>query len=767
MSFAIPAGPLDAALAQFGQAANVSVAADPRLTEGLHSPGLHGRYTVLHGLDALLAGTNLQSQATANGFMLRRAASSPDQLSPVIVTAAIDATSEGAGSYAATAATIGKRPRSLREIPQSVSVITRQQLDDQNLTTVHDALSKATGVTATTQGDGTSVFYGRGYAMEAQFDGVPTGFSALNGYSQLDMAVYDRLEVLRGPSGLLQGAGEPGGVVNFVRKRPLPEYQVAGSVSAGSWNNYHADLDVTGPMNHSGSVRGRAVLAAEHREFFYDTGKHRQVTGYAVMDADLTPSTTLTLSGALQRNKLSGRNNGLPTYADGSFLDVPRSTSVGARWNTREYPISEAGAELRQDLGAEWSMQSSFRYRRSGLDGNYLKTASGVDPVTHLVDFTGRRQDWQSVSRDFDINVGGPVELFGRRHELLVGFNRSYFHTEGASSSLSMPGLDLSSPELDRLALPPISSPGFGEQEVQSGFYGTARLKLADPLTLVLGGRLSKFFSRATTDDDREWAYYGQESGEFTPFGGVVWDIDRTFTLYGSYADIFKPQSAIDVSGRTLEPRVGWQGEVGVKMALVEDRLHASLAAFRIRDENRAITDPDPSHVCETWNGACSVAAGLVQSQGWEFEVSGRPLPNWDLIAGYTFNDTKYLRDSAGGNAGRPFLSTAPRHLFKLWSVYRFDGNDLGGALQGWSLGGGLNAQSAITAGTQDAQVRQGGFYTVAAQVGYRHDRNLTVTLTANNLFDRRYYERVNGVADYNFIGAPRNLMLTVRMDYR
>ncbi|MFY0477196.1 TonB-dependent siderophore receptor [Achromobacter marplatensis] len=766
MAFAIPPGPLDTALGQFGHAAKVSVAADPRLTEGLQSPGLQGSYPIAIGLARLLEGTGLEPVAQGGGYTLRRVAGTTAILEAVTVTGRLDATSEGQDSYAAQAATIGKRPQALREIPQSVSVITRQQIEDQNLTTVHDALNKATGVTASTQGDGTSIFYSRGYALEAQYDGVPTGFSSLNGYSQLDMAVYDRLEVLRGPSGLLQGAGDPGGSVNFVRKRPLREFQVTGSMSAGSWDNYHTDLDITGPLNDSGSIRGRTVLAAEDRGYFYDTGKNKQVTAYAVLDLDLTSSTTLSLSGALQRNKLSGRANGLPTYADGSFLDVPRSTSVGERWQTREYPITEGGVELKQELANEWSVNTSFRYRRTNLKSNYLYTTSAVDPLTNLVDFTGRRTDWPAINRDFDINVGGPVNLFGLRHEFLLGYNRSFFEMQGDYSSSSFPGRDVLSPGLGDVKLES-PSPSFLEQEIQSGVYGTARLKLAEPLTLVLGGRITEYEHRSrSADGSGAWTYYGKESGKFTPFGGLVWDVNQTVTLYGSYASIFKPQSAIDVSGNALKPRVGWQAEAGMKLALIEDRLHANLAVFRIRDQNRAITDPDPSHVCNTWNGACSVAAGLVQSQGWEFEISGKPLPNWDIIAGYTFNDTKYLKDSVGGNQGRPFLSTAPRHLFKLWSIYRLDSSDLGGVLDGWSVGAGVNAQSATSAGSDDARVRQGGFYTVSAQIGYRVNRDVSLTLTGNNLFDRHYYERVDGVSGYNFIGAPRNVMLTLRATY-
>ncbi|TDS85023.1 TonB-dependent siderophore receptor [Comamonas sp. JUb58] len=773
--YELAAGPLGRTVSEVAAAAGIALSFDPALTQGQHSPALSGSFTPQMALQRLLAGSGLvMVQTSAGRYTLQQrpvpAAATVEgetTLSEVRVQAQAvrDAATEGSGSYAAQGITLGKTVQGLRETAQSISVVTRQRMEDQNLTTVEDALRSVTGISAVSQGEGTAVFYSRGYTMNAQYDGVPAGRQIINGYKQLDTAVYDRIEVLRGPAGLLQGSGEPGGTVNLVRKGPLDQLQASVMLSAGSWNNHRSELDITGPLNEVGSLRGRMVLAAEDRDFHYRSAHNRQQLAYGTLDWDLTPSTMLSLTATHQKSKLTGRSAGLPTYADGSFLDVSRSASVGADWQRWEYPITELAAELTHKLGDDWRAKVSLRKRRTNFDSAYLESTAPLDPVSQTTDFSGRKTNWPVENQDIDMNISGPFELLGRQHRLTLGFNRSKVDIQGGYAWSYFSGMDLFNPSIAASDLAE-GKPTFAERETQSGVYGSLQLKLADPLTLVVGGRMSRFLIDSQSIGDTSWSDYSKAHNEFTPYGGLIWDINDQVSAYMSYADIFVPQGDKDVNGQRLQPRVGWQTEAGIKAELMDRKLQASLAVFRMRDKNRSVTDPDGSHVCDTWNGACYVAAGLVQSQGIEGEINGKLASNWNLSAGYTYNTTKYLKDGNASNVGQPLLTYIPKHIFRLSTQYAFAPQDFGGLLQGWSVGGGISAQSRMYTQSSGVDIRQGGFATANLRVGYRFNRHLSAALSLNNLFDRRYVETLGTTASRNYFGTPRNVSLVLRASY-
>ena len=153
---------------------------------------------------------------------------------------------------------------------------------------VEDALRQTTGVSAMAYGDGTAYFTARGYEADVQFDGIPAN-GALQYLPQFDLALYDRVEVLRGPAGLLQGFGSPAGTVNLVRKRPQDAFSLTGAVMAGSWNNYRTELDATGPITEDGRVRARAGFAAQDRDYFFDKANTRQGLVYCLLYTSPSP----------------------------------------------------------------------------------------------------------------------------------------------------------------------------------------------------------------------------------------------------------------------------------------------------------------------------------------------------------------------------------------------------------------------------------------------------------------------------------------------
>lgn len=761
-SFNIPAQSLAPALTMFGDQADMQVTADTALLEGLQGQPVVGDFGTLEALSRLLSGTGLSWRSIGpRSVALVRAPHAADgaiQLGPVKVQGDNGAqgyapprtdlaATDGLRGYAASAATVaGKGAQSLRDIPQSVSVITRQLMNDHNMVSLEDALRQTTGVTSVPYGDGSAYFQTRGYGSEVQFDGIPAN-NGLQYLSQFDLGMYDRVEVLRGPAGLLQGSGSPAGTVNLVRKRPHDSFGWAGSLMGGSWNNLHADLDVTGPLNASGTIRARGVISGQDRDFFFDKAHEKHVLVYGIVEADLDPDTTLTLSGAFEDQTVGPFDYGQSTYSNGKILGASRSAFFGVPWAKGPTHSREAYASLDHRFGGDWAAKVSVDYRRQRLTGKYGYIDGFVDPADNTADYALQSQyvlnEWLGV----DANVSGSVTLFGRAHSLLFGANYAWRNNADHSGYTGLSGVDvfnINIPEQDI----PFDSGGNTRTE-QFGLYGQGRFSLADPLTLVLGGRITDYRSKSRSGYPvlGDFTKDPNVTGKFTPYAGLVYDVTSSFTLYGSYVDIFIPQTNRTFTETSLKPRTGRQVELGAKAALLDGRLNATLAAFDIRDRNRAYEDPEhPTYY---------IAVGKVRSRGVEAEVSGEPLPGWNLLAGYTYLRTKFLKDT--NNEGALFDSEEPRHTFKLWNTYRFQPLDM----PGFQIGGGIRVMSKTTRGGP----YQPAYAVVDGQIGYRIDRDWSVTATVNNLFDKRYFARVPFYY-FGIYGEPRSVTVALRKNF-
>ncbi|WP_406626313.1 TonB-dependent siderophore receptor [Acidovorax sp. SDU_ACID1] len=662
-----------------------------------------------------------------------------------------DALSDG---YTSPVAVGGKEPLPVRQIPQSVSVITEQRIRDQNLSTVQEALNQANGVTVIANDSTQSQMRSRGYSLGVSYDGVPA-YSALSGYQQFDLDLYERVEVLRGPAGIFSGSGDPGGVVNLVRKRAKPQFGISASASAGSWNNYRSNLDVTGPLNEDKSLRGRAVFSVQDRDYFYDKTHTRRWLAYGTLEWDIARATTLSFSAAIQDDNTRASSFGLPAWTTGGLINAPRSTNTIADWTRYAWQTQEYTAELERRLDSGWLFKGKLSHRPQDFYFKDGYPSSGVDPTTGTLTYARRVRDYTYERNAVDLYATGPVVLFGRRHTLLAGYNRenlsSVYAGVNATAVTGVPfGQSSLVPDFD-LAY----NLGGDTRTSQSGFYGQARLSIADPLIVVLGGRVSDFNVKSRSiapATPTNWTQGAKANGEFTPYGAVLYDFAPNWTAYSSYSDIFLPQTQQRVDGSTLDPRSGRQIEVGAKAEFLEGRLQASAAYFQLRDRNRSYADPV--------NTGYYLNAGEVESKGWEIEVTGRPAPGYEIQAGYARLDTVYLRDR--NNAGLPFTTWDPRHTLKLWGVRRFGD----GLLRGLSLGLGANVVSESASGTGSSAVRrQGGYAVVNAMASYRITPKVTLSLHLNNLTDRTYYTRLGGTNTYNTYGEPRNVSLALRAD--
>lgn len=760
----IPGGALSQVLNRFSAESGIYLVGAGNLVQGKQSPGLRGRYGVQQGLDALLAGTSLAAYRQADGsYELRPVPQGRDaaMLAPVQVSAqrSRDGLTEGTASYTTGSASTATRLNlSPRETPQSVSVMTRQQIEDQGAQSVEDVALQVTGLTLTRGAPERTQMRSRGFNISTiMVDGVPMNLdSDMTGFTTL--AMYDHVEVLRGAAGLLQGTGNPSGTLNLIRKRPTAHTQVSLTGSVGRWDNYRSELDAGGALNEAGTLRGRTVLAWQDTGSFRDRYDNDRRLFYATLEADLTPDTTLSVGGSYNREVNNGSAwYGVPTYSDGSFLPISRSanyTPSWAHWNKRNLRVF---ADLEHRWQNGWKAVLSAQASNADMTALYSNTARVAGSEDLRMSFVGD-SDYAERMRGVDVHASGPFMLLGRSHELLVGatYRKYHLHSTGKSATGYDFVFDPTQPWLVEAAPYPTLGPSWGNQHdrtKQYGSYVTTRLNLADPLKLILGARLDWY--------DYEGSYDDSGSGysvdrKFTPYAGLVFDLDDTYSLYGSWTRIFQPQSSKDRGGALLPPVTGTNYEVGIKGEYLDGALNASLAAFKIVQANLARSLPNSE--CAPGVPSCSEAAGEVESKGVEFEVAGQLTPSWQVIAGYTYTTAKYTQAISSAQAGARFATDQPRHLFKLFTTYR-----LPGELSAWRVGGGLRIQSDIYKDTGSVRIRQGGYALVDLMVAWQATPSLDLRLNVYNLFDKYYYESIGSPTNGNGFGAPRNVLLTAQ----
>lgn len=662
---------------------------------------------------------------------------------------------ENEGSYAPAAVSVGSKiPVAPLEVPQSLSVITRQRIEDQNMITIGDALHEVTGVTVTPWDSTTHQYYSRGGTMNMAYDGVSVS-SGTSGIQEFDLSIYERVEVLRGPAALFTGTGQGGGVVNFVRKRGLDTFGASFTGSAGSWNNYRAEVDVGGPLDKAGRLRSRFVASWQEHDYFWDVSHKEKWLGYATLDYQLTPATVVSLSLTHQEDHTDSASMGLPAYTDQRFLDVPRSTHVYPKWNRFAYETTEVALDVEHHFANDWLVKGKILRREQDKfwKDAFPSPGFGVDPDTLLIGRYNVRANSSTFYREaMDIYASGPFTLLSRDHHLTLGYNNDSFRIRSRWVN-APPVFDVPLGNPDAVPEPDfVFTNGSNNGNEQEGIYSQVRLSLTDPLTLILGARVSDFERRtrsASPSAPVPSRTTAKETGEFTPYAGLVYFFRPNITGYVSYSDVFVPQGQLTVSGGTIDPRIGAQWEAGLKGSFYNGAMNSSLAVYRIRDTNRAMQDTD--------NPGFSVAAGKAEVEGWEFEVSGRPTPGLNLSAGYAYVNSKYLKDSS--REGTKFSLFEPKHALKTYAMYQFQD----GTLQRLSVGGGVHINSGNRGSSESSLREQGGYAVASAQLGYRVSDSTTVGLTANNLFDRKYYARVGGLNTYNVYGEPRNFMLTLR----
>ncbi len=780
-SYSIASGSLSQVLARFASEGGITLQYPSELTRNLTSPGLQGNYGIEEGFLRLLSGTGLQAVRRGdNVYGLEPLADGSAALSlePLNINGLQDAaTTEGSGSYTSSAVTIGKGTQRLKDIPQSVSVVTRKAMDDQRLDTLDQVLEKTTGITTYQSPSGGKYIYSRGFEVETiQYDGVPLDrrYYAIGSSFTSDTLLYDRVEILRGATGLLQGSGNPGAAINLVRKRPKAEPSLSLMASAGSWDTYRQSIDASGPLTEDGKLRGRLVAGHEDRDYFYDTAESRKNVLYGILEYDLTDATTVAAGASVEDLHSTPFFGGLPRNKDGSAVNVGRSTFTGADWNKWNNKQTTYFADITHDFNEDWRLKASGSYIRETNDILYSFGRGAVDPATgDGMQSRAYLYDFENINKGADINLTGKWRAFEHEHEVVVGANASDLRTDDLQGGLLNLGpiniYDPVSPrEPTEKEMLSTSYAGRSKAKIrQDGIYGVVRYKLTDPLTLVLGARVSNFEYKYDLDrlDNPSRA---KESGEVTPYGGLIYALNEQWSAYVSYADIFKPQTVLTEDSAPLKPIEGTNYEIGLKGEVLDGRVNTSFAIFRVDQENRAQYDY-ASECGQEGLDNCYVAGGKVRAEGFDAEISGEVLTGLQLFAGYTYTSTKYLNDPGddiGSASGSTFNTYTPRHLLRFWGDY-----NLPGELNPWSVGAGANIQSKNynsnfggTGGVGD--IEQAGYAIWNARLAYQINKNFNVALNGNNLFDKKYYSSIGWLNASNQYGEPRNYTVTLRADF-
>ncbi|WP_238216930.1 TonB-dependent receptor [Pseudomonas sp. PAGU 2196] len=758
--FVIEAGSLATVLNSFATKAGVVLSFDNGLTEGKQSRGINGRYSIDQGFSVLLSGSGLQAVAGGdNSYVVLPAAPSGSlQLGVTNVTGSgLGAITEGSRSYTTGSTNTATRMNlSLRETPQSVSVVTRQQMDDQNMQSLEDVARAATGINTTKDfGTERSRYFSRGFQVnDLQYDGVPTSISesySMDVTSVNNMAIYDRVEFVRGANGLMQGAGNPSAAINLVRKRPTDTYKLKAEIGGGSWDNYHSQIDVSGPLNEQGTLRGRTVLLYNAGNSFVDRADKENQLFYAIGEADVSEDTTVTLGTVFQKDYHGGYDwGGLPTQLDGSFYPLSRSASFAPSWAHLNKINRTVFADIKHAFNDDWKLTVNTNLMWSnadflGLYGNNI----GNDQFRLSTNDT--TYDDEQISLDAALN--GAFYLLGQRHELVFGANARKDRFINESRYNNNPSV------VDILGFAPLHvvAPTYSYERIQyrnvrkdKGLYAATRLNPSDDLHVIVGSRFSWVDYASADYDDRF-----KENGKVIPYAGVVYDLTDNASVYASYTEIYQVQSNYDINNTLLNPITGSNYEIGLKNEFYDGLLNTSVAVFQVDQSHLPQAVAGADRICGPGHSStCYEEGGKVRNRGFEVEASGEILPGWNAVLGYTYSHPEYV---GGTRKGTDYATeTSPRRLVKLATNYR-----LPGELDNWRVGGSLYHQSKVYLGS----VEQGAYSLVDLNANYQINKNLSAQLNLNNVFDKQYYSAVYNSNLGNYYGEPRNFAVTLRYE--
>ncbi|MCC5901399.1 MAG: TonB-dependent siderophore receptor [Halomonas sp.] len=685
--YAIPAGPVSTVLNRFAAEAGVFISGAGELGEGRQSPGLQGQYSVDEGLERLLNGTSLRAVRQGDGSYRLEERPTDVELSTVRVEADwIQETATGPvdGFVATRTATGTKTDTPLNEVPQSISVITRDEVEARGAQSVGDTLSYTAGVIGHANGpdprrdfisirgfSGTEYFYRDGLRL--------TGFSN-QGRTVSEPYGLERIEVLKGPSSVLYGQGGPGGIVNLVSKRPTATPQGEVSVSAGSYDHHQVNADVSGYLDEQGEFKYRFVGLLRDANAEKDFTKNDRT--YLAPSFSWTPSesTSLTL---------------LAEYQDmdtvGSFVVVPRLGSLDSNPNgkiPRSRFVGEPGVDnFEQDFFSVASLfehkfndavtfRQNTRYRESETEVAQLYSGPLMNDLRTVPrGGLARNENIDAITVDNQIQFDAGSQ--GIEHKILVGLDWQKANNEfTVDAPQGLMPLDVFNPVYGNSDATWIRNRDVKQELEQTGIYLQDQIKIDDRWALTLAGRYDWSSQTNRTIRNQEVTRDKVSDNEFTYRAGLAYIADNGLSPYIGYSTSFLPVPGEGADGATFEPETAQQYETGIKYLSNDGDLSITGSIFELTRQNVTTADLD--------NPGFRQQTGEWRSRGLELEARASLPVGVDLVASYTYLDQEVTESNEDDLGKRP--TGTPSNMANLWANYQFGR----GMLNGLGLGAGV-----------------------------------------------------------------------------
>ena len=750
-SYTIENQSLKEAIEVLSKKSNIPYMVDGKLLQGKKSPNIKNIEGLENALKKVLQGINLEAVIEDGTILIRKKAiknESSSNLGQVEVIANASNITEGSGSYTiASMNTATKMNLSIKETPQSISVITSEQINDQGIDSIDDVLEATTGVLVEKKDTQRTRFYARGFRIRNfQINGIPSNLKATSTEEYQDMAIYDRVEIVRGATGLLVGAGDPSAAVNLVRKRASSkDFKGTINLEVGSWNKKKATLDLSGALNEEGSLRARVVFKKSTSDSFRDFETQETDVFYTVFENDISDNTLLTIGASYQKVLAKGAIWGrLPAfYSDNTPTNLDRSTTIASPWSFREIIQKKYFTNLEHIFNNDAKINLSYSHGIVNSQGKisswYPYPAWDENTGLGLEDKAIKYTPDDKTQNTLDLYTSVPFEAFNLEHEFIAGlsYDKTKIYTKRSIGAYTTLGATQRTTEEPTIW--PEATVINDEEIEQTGIYLATRLSLRDDLKLILGSRLSNYKVK-----DKKEALERKEQNIITPYAGIVYDLNETYSFYANYSDIFNPQSQQDTQGKTLDPIIGKNFEIGSKASFNDDKLNVSLSIFRIEQDNLAQKDAGKK-ILNTTDDAYYGAKGTV-SKGFEAEVSGEVNDSLWLSLGIS---KAIIKDHKGEELNTHNAST----LINSYAKYKF---------QKLSIGAGVNWRNSAHKGEGVKKVEQKAYFITSAMVKYDFSKYLSLQVNINNLFDKTYYVSID-TEEYNY-GAPRNA--TVKLKY-
>ena len=640
----------------------------------------------------------------------------------------------------------------IKETPQSISVVSRALMDDFSLDDINAVLESTPGVTVEQIETDRTYFKARGFEItNFLIDGLGTPQSSGSIQGTLDTAIYDRVEIVRGANGMMTGAGNPSATVNMVLKKPTYTMQAHASASYGSWNNKRVDIDVSTPINDEHAVR--AVFTKQDKESYLDRYETDKTIAYLAYEGKLTDDTLLSINYVNQQKDADSPLWGaLPLYyTDGSATNYDDSTSTAADWSYWDNSAERVYVTLEQNLSATWVAKARYAHIKNEQNSELFYVYGTPDKETGL-GLTGyaSRYDYKDTQDLFDLYASGKFELFSLEHDLSFGISQAnmdfndqslYDYTTG-NGFPGMPDLATWDGVIPEATLADKPN-GSDVQNTQRSAYVSTRIKLAEPLSILAGVRYTDWETKGTAYD----VVQTRDDSELIPYIGTVYDFTESLSAYASYTETFVPQKELDINAEQLAPVIGKNTEVGLKAQLLGEQVFVTLAYFDAEQDGLAVALPNSLPSDTRY-----YAADGINSDGFEIELSGRLTD--DLSASISFSNLSIDGDEL-------VKDYTPENQLKMAATYQVP------FIDGLTLGANYRWQDSISrvqvkdpAGNALATTKQDAYGLLDLMATYEITQNVGVTFNVNNSTDEKYINSLYW--EQGYYGAPRNYSLSV-----